>query len=154
MSDRLVEENFLTTHLLFAALDMGDVEEFLGVHAEDVEFLPPVLGASSSQPSWLRPRRGRAEIARFLSDLQERVELHEAAPTEVSATAISVSARGQCCGVLLSSGSPFECEWDLVLSFRDGKITRHKLLFDRFLTMDPNELLSPPKELLDSSANI
>ena len=120
-------DNVRTVRQLFACIGQGDIAGAVALLTVDVEW--QVAGHPEIVP-WAGVRRGREQVARYLTILPETVELHELVPRELIAQGDAVVVLGH----ERSRVKPTDCEcatdWVMVFTVREGLIARLRQYLD------------------------
>lgn len=114
--------NTQTVQALFAAFQRGDVDRVLGMLAEDVEWSsggPPEIPYAGTYC-------GREAVARFLATLDAELDYERWEPKEFIAEGDIVAVVGEERWRAKRTGKVVANPWVLVLTLRDGKVTRFR----------------------------
>ena len=124
------QENVQVVQKLFAAFGQGDIPAALGILAEDVDWQSPVTRTSPREISWAKPRHGRAEVAKFFTELSEKMQIARMDTWDYTAQGDRVVVEGKNQGTARSTGRIYEHDWVMVFTLRGGKIVRHRHYYD------------------------
>jgi ketosteroid isomerase-like protein len=124
------QENVQVVQKLFAAFGQANVPAGLDILAEDVDWQSPVRRSPPGEISWAKPRHGRAEVARFLTELSERMQIERMETLEFTAQGDRVIVEGRNRGNVRSTGRTYEHDWVMVFTLRGGKIVKHRHYYD------------------------
>jgi ketosteroid isomerase-like protein len=108
----------------YAAFLRGDVQGILDRVSNDVEWVAadvePVAGTY----------RGKAEVAQFFQRVNETAEYPLFEPREFIAQGDRVVTLGRYRGISRNTGREFDCEWAMVFTLTDGKVSRFQEFTD------------------------
>ncbi|MFJ9608848.1 nuclear transport factor 2 family protein [Kitasatospora sp. NPDC101176] len=111
-----------------------DVPGWVALWAED-----GVMEFPFAPPGWPRRLTGRAEIAAYMRDYPEHIELHDFPDLEIHRTAdaetIVVEMRGV--GRLVRTGGPFDMTYVAVVTARDGRFTSYRDYWNPLAVQQP-----------------
>jgi len=124
------QENVQVVQKLFAAFGQANILSALDILAEDVDWQSPVRRSPPSQISWAKPRHGRAEVAKSLTELSEKMQIELMETLEFTAQGDRVVVEGRNRGSVRSTGRTYEHDWVMVFTVRGGKIVRHRHYYD------------------------
>lgn len=97
-----------------------DIEGLLALYADDVEW----VGNESENIPFAGNYRGKAEVARFFSDLDQAQEAVRFEPEAFIAEDDRVVVTGQATWSVKATGQQYEDPWAHVFTIRDGKVAR------------------------------
>jgi ketosteroid isomerase-like protein len=118
------QENVQVVRQMFAAFDRRDLSGALNTLAGDVYWQSPVTRAESKETSWSKPRHSREEVALFFKELFEKVQPERLEPLDFTAQGDRVIVEGKNRGTVRSTGRPYEHDWVMVFTLREGKIKK------------------------------
>jgi ketosteroid isomerase-like protein len=98
--------------------------------AEHVDWQSPVTRSKPQEVSWAEPRRSREEVATFFKDMLEKVQPEALEPLEFTTQDDRVAVEGKNRGIARSTGRPYEHDWVMLFTVRDGKIVRFRHYYD------------------------
>jgi hypothetical protein len=124
------QENVQVVQKLFAAFGQANIPSALDIRAEDVDWQSPVRRSPPSEISWAKPRHGRAEVAKFSTELSERMQIELTETLEFTAQGDRVVVEGRNRGSVRSTGRTYEHDWVMVFTVRGGKIVTHRHYYD------------------------
>ena len=124
------QENVQVVQKLFAAFGQANIPSALDILAEDVDWQSPVRRSPPSEISWAKPRHGRAEVAKFSTELSERMQIELTETLEFTAQGDRVVVEGRNRGSVRSTGRTYEHDWVMVFTVRGGKIVTHRHYYD------------------------
>ncbi len=124
------QENVQIVQQMFAGFDQRNLPAVLDTLAEDVYWQSPVTRAVSREILWTRPRHGREQVATFFKELFEAVQPERLEALQFTAQDDRVIVEGKNRGTVNSTGKNYEHDWVMVLTVRDGKITKLKHYYD------------------------
>jgi ketosteroid isomerase-like protein len=124
------QENVQVVQKLFAAFGQANIPSALDILAEDVDWQSPVRRSPPSEISWGKPRHGRAEVAKFFTELSEKMQMERMETFDFTAQGDRVVVEGRNRGSVLSTGRTYEHDWVMVFTVLGGKIVRHRHYYD------------------------
>ena len=124
------QENVQVVQKLFAAFGQANIPSALGILAENVDWQSPVRRSPPSEISWAKPRHGRVEVAKFFTELSEKMQIELMETLEFTAQGDRVVVEGRNRGSVRSTGRTYEHDWVMVFTVRGGKIVRHRHYYD------------------------
>ena len=124
------EENVKLIQQMFAAFDRGDIPAVLGMVAEDADWQSPVTRAVSKEVPWAKPRHGRDELATFFQELREHMQPERLEPLAYTAQGDRVVVEGKNRGTVRANGRPYEHDWVMIFTLRQGLIARMRHYYD------------------------
>ena len=124
------QENVQVVQKLFAAFGQANIPSALDILAEDVDWQSPVRRSPPSEISWAKPRHGRAEVAKFFTELSEKMQIELMETLEFTAQGDRVVVEGRNRGSVRSTGRTYEHDWVMVFTVRGGKIVTHRHYYD------------------------
>ena len=108
----------------YAAFQRGDIPAILAMLDDNVEW-QAVIGTEGVVPT-AGLRRGRSGIGQFFTDLAGSVEFEAFEPREFIAEGDQVAVIGRYKGKARPTGKPFDTEWVMVFTLRNGKVVRFR----------------------------
>jgi ketosteroid isomerase-like protein len=124
------QENVQVVQKLFAAFGQANIPAALDILAEDVDWQSPVRRSPPSEVSWAKPRHGRTEVAKFFTELSEKMQIERMEALEFTAQGDRVVVEGRNRGTVKATGRSYEHDWVMVFTVRGGKIVRHRHYYD------------------------
>ena len=118
------EENCARVRGLYVALARGDLPTVIGMFADEVDFRSPVTGLNTPEVPWSRARRNPAEVAAFFAEMGGAVDVKPFEVLDIFASGDRVVVEGRNGGTARVTGREFEHDWVMLVTVRDGKITR------------------------------
>jgi len=118
------EQNVEIVRRVFEAFGRGDIITAMEYFAEDVDFQSPVVRSRHETLTWARPRHGRREVMQFFSEMAAKVAPEPFEVQDIIAQGDQIAVEGRNKGTVSSTGKRFEHDWVMIISFRNGKITR------------------------------
>lgn len=112
----------------YAAFGRGDVPGILALVDDDIEW-HGVKGAEGAAPHAGR-RQGKAAVAEFFRLVAETTEFHRFEPLEFIDDGQQVAVIGQYDATVRVTGKRVSCDWVMVFTFVNGKITRFREFTD------------------------
>jgi uncharacterized protein len=120
------QQNVRLVQQAYEAFGRGDIQGVLGTLSEQVEWRTPKPEGAPFGGDY----RGRGEVARFFSEMQQSEEVTRFEPREFIAQGDKVVALGMYASTIRSTGRKAESEWVHVFTFRDGKVVKFQEYFD------------------------
>ena len=114
---------------LFAAFSRGDAHSVLAALTDDIDWQGPVSQHPGSLP-WSGRRRGREQVADYFRQFAAASQFHPMEDVVFTAAGDRVVAEGRNRNTARATGRPYEHEWVMVFTFRDGKIARFRHYYD------------------------
>jgi ketosteroid isomerase-like protein len=114
---------------LFEAFSVGDVASVLAALTDDVDWQGPVSQHTGSLP-WAGRRRGHEQVADYFRQLAATSQFHPMEDVVFTAAGDRVVAEGRNRNTARATGRPYEHEWVMVFTIRDGKIARFRHYYD------------------------
>ena len=112
------EANVQLIREAYAAFQRGDIQSILRSLSGDVEWVAapvePVAGTY----------RGPNEVAKFFERVKETAEYTHFEPREYIAKGDRVVVLGRYVGKARATGRTYDCEWTMVFTVTDGKVSR------------------------------
>jgi ketosteroid isomerase-like protein len=124
------QENVQVVQQMYAAFGQGNLPAVLETLAEDVDWQSPVTRTEPSEISWAQPRRGREQVGQYFGELLENVEPEQLEPLEFTVQGDRVVVEGRNRGRVRSTNRPYEHDWVMVFTLREGKIARFRHYYD------------------------
>lgn len=124
------KENVQVVQEMYAAFAQRYIPAVLETLSDDVEWQSPVTGTKPDEISWSKPRKGRDQVAVFFKELGEKVQPERLEPLEITAQGDRVVVEGKNRGTVRSTGKPYEHDWVMVFTIRQGKIVRMQHYYD------------------------
>ena len=121
-------ENTQVVKDAYAAFGRGDVQGILATLHDDVVW-KPVHGAASYVPT-AGERRGKAAVAEFFRAVAESMTFEQFEPREFVAQGETVVAIGHYRAVTKATGKPFESDFVMVFTLRNGKVATFREFTD------------------------
>ncbi|HET6380451.1 MAG TPA: nuclear transport factor 2 family protein [candidate division Zixibacteria bacterium] len=122
----MTDDALATAERFYALLDADEIEEFLGLCAEDVEVRYPAAGMLPYGGTWL----GRDGVARFLDAHEEAEEILEFDHGPMFAGGDTVLVLGRFTGRARKSGRTWSTRFVHALTIADGHVRRWEAFFD------------------------
>jgi ketosteroid isomerase-like protein len=104
----------------YAAFGRGDVQTILNALGDDIVW-QGVKGAGPQVPT-SGERRGKAAVGNFFKQVGESVAFSRFEPRDYIAQGDKVAVLGRYTGTSSSKKKPFDSDWVMVFTFRNGKI--------------------------------
>lgn len=98
-------------------------------HRDDVDWQGPVSQHTGSLP-WAGRRRGREQVADYFRQLATTSQFHPMEDVVFTAAGDRVVAEGRNRNTARATGRPYEHEWVMVFTIRDGKIAQFRHYYD------------------------
>jgi ketosteroid isomerase-like protein len=114
---RLVQE-------AYAAFNRGDIQAVLNSLSDNVEWIAP--GVEPVAGTY----RGKDGVAQFFQKVKETVEFSAFEPREYVAQGDRVVALGNYKATAHATGKPYQCDWVMSFTLRDGKVTKFQEFTD------------------------
>ncbi len=111
----------------YAAFGKGDIHTLLSLLSDDIVW-KGVYGAGPQVPT-SGTRRGKAAVGQFFQQLAQHVQFSQFEPREFVATGDKVVALGHY-KALTSSQKPFEADFAMIFTIRDGHIVEFQEFTD------------------------
>ena len=108
----------------YAAFQRGDIAAVLALLSDDVEWRA-VIGTEGVVPT-SGLRRGRAGVGEFFQQLSTATAFEAFEPREFIAQGDQVAVVGRYKGKALATGKPYDSEWVMVFTVRNGKVVRFR----------------------------
>jgi steroid delta-isomerase-like uncharacterized protein len=124
------KENVRVVQQWFMAFGQGDLPAIVNTVAEDVDWQSPVRRTEPGELSWAKPRHSRDEVALYFKELREKVQPEKLEAFQFTAQDDRVVVEGMNRGTVNATGRPYEHDWVMVFTLRDGKITRFRHYYD------------------------
>jgi ketosteroid isomerase-like protein len=124
------QESVRVVEKMFAAFGQKNLPGVLDTLAEHVDWQSPVTRSKPQEVSWAEPRRSREEVATFFKDMLEKVQPEALEPLEFTTQDDRVAVEGKNRGIARSTGRPYEHDWVMLFTVRDGKIVRFRHYYD------------------------
>jgi len=124
------KENVKVVQEMYAGFNRRDIPAVLDILADDVDWQSPVTRIQTDEISWSKLRHGREEVAAFFKDLSEKVQPDKLEPLEFTAQGDRVVVEGKNRGTVRSTGKPYEHDWVMLFTVRQGKIARMRHYYD------------------------
>jgi ketosteroid isomerase-like protein len=105
----------------YAAFGRGDIQGLLALFAEDIEWISPGEGLPLAGTY-----RGRAAVGNFFGKLAETLEFSAFEPREFLAEGDRVLVVGWESGKVKATNRPFEGQWVMAFTLRNGKVTNFR----------------------------
>jgi ketosteroid isomerase-like protein len=112
----------------YEAFLRGDITTLLGSMTDDVQW-DPVVGAGSHVP-FAGKRAGKSQVGEFFRLVSENVNFEQFEPREYVAQGDKVVALGHYRTVTKATGKSFECDFVMVFTLRDGKVSKFQEFTD------------------------
>ena len=116
-----VQENVQVVKDGYAAFGRRDIPALLSLLAEDIEWHIPGAGLPLAGTY-----RGTNEVASFFQNLASDVEISDFVPREFVVEGDRVLVVGWERGKVKATNRPFEADWIMAFTVRDGKIARFR----------------------------
>jgi ketosteroid isomerase-like protein len=120
-------DNTRPVRQLFACFGQGDIAGVVALLTVDVEW--QVAGLPEIVP-WAGVRRGRDQVARYLTIRPETVELHELVPRELIAQDDTVVVLGHERSRVKPTDRACVTDWAMVFTVQEGQIARVRQYLD------------------------
>ena len=124
------QTNVEVVRRMYASFGQRDLPAVLDCLAEDIDWQSPVRRTESKVISWSKLRHGREEVATFFKELLEKVEPEGLEPSTFTAEGDRVIVEGWNRGSVRSTGSPYEHDWVMAFTLREGRIVRMRHYYD------------------------
>lgn len=124
------KENIKVVQDMYAAFAQKYIPGVLDTLSDDVDWQSPVTRATPDEISWSKPRKGRDQVALFFKEMAEKVEPERLEPLEITAQGDRVVVEGKNRGTVRSTGKPYEHDWVMIFTVRQGKIARFRHYYD------------------------
>ena len=111
---------------IYAAFGQGDIPAILNVLADNVEFHEPPGG----EPPFTGIYHGRDGAGTFFQEMIGTVDVLMLEPQEFVAQGDTVVVLGHYRFRPKATGIPYDTDWAMVWSFRDGKIVKFQIHYD------------------------
>jgi ketosteroid isomerase-like protein len=112
----------------YAAFQRGDIPAVLATLSDDVEW-HAVKGTEGVVPT-SGLRRGRAAVGEFFQQLANSTTFESFEPREFIAQGDQVAVIGRYKGKAIPTGKPYDSEWVMVFTVRNGKVVRFREFAD------------------------
>lgn len=116
------QENTRVVQQIYEAFEREDVEALLRLVADDAEWVDPGPAGTPTAGTW----KGHDQIRRWFAAAQESYEFQQFEPRQYVAQGDYVVVLGYYRGTARTTGRPFESDWAMAFTLRDGKITRYQ----------------------------
>jgi ketosteroid isomerase-like protein len=103
-----------------------DIEGLLALYADDIEWVEP----ESEHIPFAGNYRGKAEVARFFTELDQAQEAVRFEPEAFIAEDDKVVVTGHAIWSVKATGQKYESPWVHVFTVRDGKVARFQTYSD------------------------
>jgi ketosteroid isomerase-like protein len=123
------EDNIAMVQWQFEAFGHGDIDVALAAVADEVDWLAPVSARPGSLP-WAGHRHSRQQVADYFRELASAVRPQPFQDLLFTAAGDRVVVEGRNCGTVLATGRPYEHEWVMVFTIRDGQVVRFRHYYD------------------------
>jgi ketosteroid isomerase-like protein len=123
MSER---ENLQTLQQMYEAFGRGDIPALLNALTDDVDW----HWTGPADFPYAGPHRGREQVARFFSVIDQTLEVQQFEPQEFIAQGDTVVVLGHERSRVRSTGRTFEQDWAMVYTLREGKVVRFRTYED------------------------
>jgi ketosteroid isomerase-like protein len=124
------KENVQVVQKMYAAFAQKYIPAVLDTLSDDVDWQSPVTRTQPDEISWSKPRKGREEVGLFFKEMAEKVEPERLEPLEITAQGDRVVVEGKNRGIVRSTGKPYEHDWVMIFTIRQGKITTFRHYYD------------------------
>lgn len=122
------EQNVNVVKQAFTAFKQGDIPNLLSRISPEVDW-EAVVGVGERVPTGGR-RKGLEQVARFFTTLDQTTTFEQFEPQEFVAQGDKVVTLGEYKGTVKSTGRPFSCQFAMVFTVRNGKITKFQEFTD------------------------
>lgn len=112
------EANVQVVQEAYAAFKRGNIQAILDSLSKDVEWIAPGVEPVAGM------YRGPDEVARFFQQVNEISEFSSFEPGEYVAQRDRVVALGHYRATVRNTGRQYDCDWAMVFTFQDGKISK------------------------------
>ena len=116
------QQNVQIVQKAYAAFGRSDIETILDSLADDVEWVLPGEGLIPQAGTYHK----RDGVARFFQTLTQTTEFSNFEPREFIAQGDQVVALGSYRGKAKVTNRPFESQWAMAFTIRNGKITKFR----------------------------
>jgi ketosteroid isomerase-like protein len=124
------QENVQVVQKMFEAFGRHDLPAVLDTLADNIDWQSPVTRGISEEISWAKLRHGREEVTTFFKELFEKVQPERMETSEFIAQGDWLVVEGKNRGTVRSTGRPYEHDWVMVFTLRQGKIVRLRHYYD------------------------
>jgi len=124
------KENVQVVQEMYAAFGQKYMPAVLDTLSDDVDWQSPVTRTQPDEISWSKPRKGREEVGLFFKEMAEKVHPDKLEPLEITAQGDRVVVEGKNRGTVRSTGKPYEHDWVMIFTVRQGKIVRMRHYYD------------------------
>ena len=107
---------------MYAAFAKGDIQTILNALTDDVDW--QIVGPKEIPHAG--PHRGRNQVAKFFEKVSTGSEIQQFEPGQYIAQGDTVVALGYYRGKANATGRPYESEWAMVFTLRNGKVSRFR----------------------------
>ena len=114
----------------YAAFQRGDIASVVATLDDNVEW-EAVIGTEGFVPT-AGLRRGRDGVAGFFQQLNEAVAFELFEPREFIAEGDQVAVVGRYKGSAKPTGKPFDAEWVMIFTMRNGKVVKFREYADSY----------------------
>jgi hypothetical protein len=104
----------------YAAFGRGDIATLLGFMTDDIHW-QPVIGTATHVP-FSGERKGKTGVGEFFEQVAAAEDFQQFEPREFVAQGDKVVALGHYRAVTKATGKPFESDFVMVFTLRDGKV--------------------------------
>ena len=125
MSER---DNSQIVQGMFASFGQGNLQGVLDVLADDVDWMMQ----GPAQIPYTGPRRGRDQVLQFCMTIGQSVEFEQFEAREFIAQGDTVVVLGHVKARARKTGRPFDHDWAMVFTLRDGKVVRYRNYEDTY----------------------
>ena len=112
----------------YAAFLRGDINAILTMLDDHVEW-QAVIGTEGVAPH-AGLRKGRAAVGQFFEQVAGAIKFDRFEPREFIAQGDQVAVVGHYTGKTLPNDGPFDTEWVMVFTMRNGKVTKFREFTD------------------------
>lgn len=123
------DDNIAMVRQQFEAFGRGATDVALAAVADEVDWLAPVSARPGSLP-WAGHRRSRQQVADYFRELSSAVRPQPFQDLIYTAAGDRVVVEGRNRGTVLATGRPYEHEWVMVFTIRDGQVVRFRHYYD------------------------
>jgi ketosteroid isomerase-like protein len=118
------QANVQVVQAAYVAFTRGDIQSILNTLSDDVEWIePPVEPLGGTY-------RGREGVAKFFQKVSETSDFSSFEPREFVAQGDRVVALGHYSATVRATGRVYGCDWAMVFTFTNGKISRFQEFTD------------------------
>ncbi len=125
-----LEKNIKIVKDMFAAFKRGDIATLTGFLDEKIDWQSPATRTMVKEIPWSKPRRSRAEVSLFFSEIMKSLKIDDISYSTIVADGDTVLLEGTSRGSAVPTGCFFGSDWMMSVTLRDGKVVRVRHYYD------------------------